>query len=331
MKSPITGKEMKLIRKNVSLPYRKDEFSVVYHCFLCEKTKEQFTNNDLDNINQAQVHNQYREKYGIPSQEEIKKIRLKYDVSANKMSKILGFGANTYRLYEAGDIPTVSNGRLINTVDEPEEFIKQVKASVHILPEKDVIKLIDRAEKIEKSEIENIWKLLLEKQIFPYEIPNEYSGYRKPDYDKIIQIIAYFNDKVDLFKTKLNKFLFYADFLNYQKTGYSMTGLRYRAIPYGPVPAEYDKLYIKLKDEDLISVQLYTFKDGSDSEIIQSNIEFDSSLFSAEEINIFDFILKKFGKLTSKQIVDASHKEKAWIENEKDRNIISYQKYAFDI
>ena len=79
---------------------------------------------DLININQ--VHNLYREKYGIPFPEEIKAIREKYEVSAKKMSEILGLGSNAYRLYESGEMPTVSNGRLILSIKEPEEFKKQI-------------------------------------------------------------------------------------------------------------------------------------------------------------------------------------------------------------
>lgn len=54
------------------------------------------------------------------------------------MSEILGLGANAYRLYEAGEMPTVANGRLILSVREPEEFIKQARASSHFLGEREV-------------------------------------------------------------------------------------------------------------------------------------------------------------------------------------------------
>lgn len=129
MISPLTGKAMKLVQEKAILPFRKDEFEVVYHYYVCEDTKEQFTNDELDQINLIQVHNQYREKYGIPFPEQIIAIREKYALSASKMSEILGFGPNTYRLYEAGEMPSVSNGRLILSVAQPDEFMRQVEAS----------------------------------------------------------------------------------------------------------------------------------------------------------------------------------------------------------
>ena len=71
-----------------------------------------------------QVYRQYRERHGIPSPEDIKAIRLKYRVSAAKMSRILGLGANQYRLYEAGEMPSLSNARLITLIAEKDNFEK---------------------------------------------------------------------------------------------------------------------------------------------------------------------------------------------------------------
>src|SRR5688572_5675196 len=193
MRSPITGKEMKLIKEKTSLSFRKEEFAVMYHYYLCEDTKEQFTDDELDHLNITQVHNQYREKYGIPFPEEIKSIREKYGISASKLSEVLGFGINAYRLYETGEMPSVSNGRLILSIVQPEEFIRQVEASSHILPFKEVEKYIEIARKIEEKEKRDCLGKLLEQQIFQFDKPNQFSGYKKPDFDKVSQVIAYFN------------------------------------------------------------------------------------------------------------------------------------------
>lgn len=71
-----------------------------------------------------QVFSQYRQRHGIPNPEEIKAIRMKYHVSASRMSRILGFGANQYRLYESGVMPSLSNARLILLVAEEKNFKK---------------------------------------------------------------------------------------------------------------------------------------------------------------------------------------------------------------
>lgn len=331
MKSPVTGKEMKLIRKTITLPFRKDVFEVIYHHYLCEDSGEQFTDDELDHINQTQVHNQYREKYGIPFPEEIARIRSKYKVSASKMSEILGFGPNTYRLYEAGDIPSVANGRLILSVDQPEEFLRQVKASAHLLTGKETIKFTRTAQEAEEKEDNNIWNTSFEESVFQFNSPNEYSGFRILDLNKVSGIIAFFGKHADLYKTKLNKLLFYADFLMYQKNGYSITGITYRAIPYGPVPAEYDKLYIKLRDKELIEIEEKLFDNGHYGEVINPRQPFDAAGLNETELSVLDRVIKKFRHLTTKEVVDISHGEPAWIENKDGKKTISYQKYAYDL
>jgi hypothetical protein len=64
MRSPITGKEMKVVKELTTLPFRNEEFVVLYHYYLCEESNERFTDDKLDIINIAQVHNQYQVKYG---------------------------------------------------------------------------------------------------------------------------------------------------------------------------------------------------------------------------------------------------------------------------
>ena len=60
MKSPITGKEMVLIKENRNLSFRKEELEVVYHHYKCEDSGEFFTTTELDEINLNQLYNQYR-------------------------------------------------------------------------------------------------------------------------------------------------------------------------------------------------------------------------------------------------------------------------------
>ena len=266
----------------------------MYHSYLCADSREQFTNDDLDHINQIQVYNQYREKYGIPFPEEIHAIRKKYEVSASKMSEILGLGVHTYRQYEAGEMPSVANGRLILAIKKPEEFIKQVKASLNILSQKESAKFISTADEIEKSEKEHAWEKIFERKIFQYETPNEFSGYKNPDFEKISQVISYLSDTTDLYKTKLNKLLFYTDFYLYQFLGSSMTGITYRAIKLGPVPTEYEKLYLKLCDDEKISFEEILFENGNVGEIIKSNQTIEDDTFSGDEIKILDQVLARF-------------------------------------
>ncbi len=88
---------------------------------------ESFTDTSTDEINITQVHNQYRERLNIPFPEEIERARNQYGIPASKMSLILGFGLNFYRLWEAGEIPLLSNSKLIQLAANPAIFKTMVE------------------------------------------------------------------------------------------------------------------------------------------------------------------------------------------------------------
>lgn len=330
MNSPITGKPMQLKQERTSLPFRKESYEVTYHFYECDETNERFTTDELDELNTIQVYNQYRERFGIPFPEQIGEIREQYGTSASKMSEILGLGTNTYRLYEAGEMPSVTNGRLILSVRQPGEFIRQVQASEHLITEKESRKLIATAERIREEQEAKAWDFLFMRHIFGDPTPSEYNGYRTPNLAKVSSVIAYYQAKdPNLVKTKINKLLFYTDFNCFQATGYSMTGITYKAIQYGPVPAQYQKLFVKLCDDEKIAIQETEFGPGIFGDIIKSTEPFDESLFSEPEMKVLDFVAGRLASLNTAKLVENSHEESAWQQNHAQRALISYPQFAF--
>jgi len=333
MISPFTGGKATQLSEKRELEFRKEKFQITQFFYRCEDTKEEFTTEELDQLNLNQLYNQYREKYSIPFPDEIKAIREQYGLSASKMSEILGLGINSYRQYEADDIPTVANGRLILAAKDPAEFKKFIEASRLVLSDRDYEKFIAQVNDLIETESKDTWEKLFIDHIFTYSNPSEFTGYKRPSLDKIAHTISFYTSKVDhLWKTKLNKFLFYTDFLHYKRTGFSVCGIAYRAIQLGPVPAEYDKLYLKLLDDDLFDVEFIPFKsNGYMGEALRNKISFDPTLFTPTEMQVLEEVSAVFAPKTSTEIVEISHEEKAWLENESNHEIISYQKYAFDL
>ena len=332
MQSPFTGGEVKLLSEKKEFEFRREKFQVVNFYYQCVDTKEEFATDELDVLNTNQLYNQYREKYSIPFPDEIRQIREQYDIAASKMSDVLGLGANSYRHYEAGEMPTVANGRLIQAAKDPLEFKKFVDASRAVLTQKDFDKYKIRTEELIDAARENLFEKLFQEQIFIYSKPSEFTGYKAPSIEKIAHTISYFCITVEnLWKTKLNKLLFYSDFLNYKRTGFSISGMAYRAIQVGPVPSEYDKLYVKLIDDEKFDVEFVSFENGYVGEALKNKIEFNIALFNDSEMNLLKDVVKEFAKKTSTEIVELSHKEKGWLENERKHEMISYQKYAFEL
>jgi len=330
MKSPITGKEMERRSEvGVEMTFRKENFNITHHYWLCTETGEQFTDEAMDALDLGQVYNQYREKYGIPFPEEIKLIREKYGTSASKMSEILGFGTNSWRQYEAGEIPSVSNGRLILAVKDSQDFIRQVEASTPLLSEKEKAGFLKQSQKLINEELETRESEREKITVFRKTRPNQFNGYRIPNLEKAAQMILFFSSRMKpLYKTKLNKLLFYADFQYFSNHGQSISGMEYRAIQHGPVPADYDKLLVRLSEDELIAIEPDADNFG---ETVQPKKGFDSLVFSTEELAVLDQIENQFKKITAKQIVEISHQEEGWKANVEGKGLVSYREFGWGI
>lgn len=325
MKSPVTGKEMELQREFRTLHYRKEPFEVVFHYYLCTDSGEQFTTTELDNLNLLQVHNQYRAKYAIPFVDEIKAIRNKYDLSAAKMSVILGFGANVYRNYEAGEMPSVSTGRMIRMAEDPREFLRILDFARNELDETDYNKVQRKI--YHALEQEGTRQTQVEQWLFETTLPTIYNGYRMPSLEKVGRMVAFLAGRNKPFLTALNKLMFYADFLHFQKCGAGISGLYYHAIQKGPVPNNYGSIYNCLVNDGYIKIEEVEFKDFVGEQFSSGDKEkavLSGEIFSATEIEILKQVAQRFKGMNTRQIVEISHTEKAWQHNIDSNGRINY-------
>jgi hypothetical protein len=60
MKSPLSGKEMKLMSEPSTLNYRGKQYNVNHHFYLCELSNEQFTTTELDEQNLGELNKQVK-------------------------------------------------------------------------------------------------------------------------------------------------------------------------------------------------------------------------------------------------------------------------------
>ena len=329
MKSPFTGGEVVLQKEHRTLNYRKEEFEVLYHFYVCQDSGEQFTDEELDGININQVHNQYRAKYGIPFPDEIIAIREKYGLSASKMAEVLGFGANVYRAYEAGEIPSVSNGKFLQQIKDANVFKSVLESSNQF--EKDELEKIER----KVDAVLKGWSAFethYEEFLLGDKTPNEFTGYRSPHLEKVANMILFFAETVKPFKTKLNKLLFYSDFYHFKKTCFSISGARYKAIQMGPVPKNFGGIFDYAVDHNYINIDIVEFESGNVGEKFVPNGQksFDRSLFIDSEIAALEEIATRFKRDSAKEIIDKSHKETAWKANVDGYREINYR-YGFDL
>lgn len=334
MNSPFTGKEMPLKSRTETLIFRKESFSFVYQYYYCEDTERELVTPEIGDLNLNQVYNQYRAKNHIPFPEEIKAIRSKYDLPANKMSEVLGFGINMYRNYENGEIPSESNAKLITLASDPHEF-RRLLIITNSLSDKDKDKAIQRVDQLIAQERRFI-HFDIDEYIMGEIEASEFTGYKLPNLEKALQVVIYFAKQLEPWLTSLNKLLFYADFGHYKQTGQSITGLSYRAINYGVVPKNYGKLFAEAVDRELIDVRYKEFTSANTETYFGQQYlpsdkgKFDDSIFNELELNTLKRVCNLFAGQNTNNIVNANHKEKAWLENFSRRQLVSYQ-YSFDL
>ncbi|MBP6611772.1 MAG: DUF4065 domain-containing protein [Paludibacter sp.] len=331
MKSPFTGKDMTIQKDWRILSFRKEKFKVCFHAYKCDDTGEQFEDEQLAELNYQQLQNQYRAKYSIPFPAEIKSIREKYELSAAKMSDVLGFGANSYRNYEAGEIPSESNARLIQLAADPHEFRKLISLSKAI-DGKLLDKTNTRIEKILLELKDEKVKIAIENYLFVEKQANTLTGFVKPNLDKFAEMVLFFSKELKPMKTKLNKLLFYADFSHFKQTGFSISGVSYKAIQMGPVPNNFQSLYEYIANNELIDIVNIPYTDEIIGEQFLPSVgkQFDSSLFSDVEIKILRYVCDKFRNASTQEMINISHQETAWIDNENTKKTIDYV-FAFDL
>ena len=323
MKSPLTGNEMTLLKEWRTMEYRKEKFEVMFHFYRCVDTGEQFEDEQFSQLNFNQVINQYRVRHHIPFPEQIQKIRLKYELSASKMSEILGLGVNSWRNYEGGEVPSTAIASLIHTMANPEIFIQQIQL-YSCLADKEKAKIIKHVQKLITD------SCCCDDPLYRFNNqPGITTGFKAFDRIKTEQVISFFAERLQPFKTKLNKLLFYTDFVNFRNTAQSITGLRYNAIQFGPVPYNYDILFGTLADIDIIDIEYAMTPNGEVERILPNpQNQFDASLFSPTELEAMEYIANKFKVTSASDIADISHREAAWKDNVDGKKIIPFT-YAF--
>ena len=332
MRSPVTGGEMTLKREKRVMLFRKKEYTVHYHFYLCNESGEQFTSTELDEMNLVQVYNQYRDEHNLPFPEEIREIRQTYGLSAAKMAEVLGLGANTYRNYEQGEVPSESNARLIQLAQNPEEFKHIINLS-GVLQGKPQKKLIEKIEHLIDRK-KNAVQFNLEEYLLGSKLPDEYTGYTIPSLAKLNEMVIFFAGQLRPWKTSLNKLLFYADFLNFKMTGFSISGTRYCAIQMGPVLDNYNSIFDWIEKNGDVLVERKEFSNGGVGETFLPAPERvgKAGILAHVEMDSLRKTVERFSAVSTQEIIAISHQELAWSENVKAKNpMISYLKYAFGL
>ena len=145
--------------------------------------------------------------------------------------------------------------------------------------------------------------------------------------NSILYFIKYCNNKY-LGATKLNKLLYYLDFINYRDSNASVTGDFYIHNHYGPTPSEVTVVISEMLEKGDIEVKKDPFE-NSHSTSFNVKKDVDEKVFDEKEQELLKNICKEFSDWSTDKIVEQTHLESPWFYS-KPFERVDY-KYSSDI
>lgn len=274
---------------------------------------------------------EYRKRHGLLTPEQIKGIREQWALSQSAFATLLGMSQATINRYESGSLQERTHDELIRSCDDRSHMENLFRRRADSLLPLQRRKL-EQALQPGAHSIRPIPGMVLAWPDGACGTATEETGYRAFDLERFTAILSHLvRSAACVTRTKLNKLLFYTDFLHFQEHAVSMTGLSYRCYPYGPVSPLADSLLSLLEDQGIIRQERRLYENGNEgTEILLGDTgAYQEIEFSASENAVLDYVISRFGDMSPSAISDASHKEAAWMQTP-NRGYIRYR-YAREL
>jgi uncharacterized phage-associated protein len=131
------------------------------------------------------------------------------------------------------------------------------------------------------------------------------------DRNKLLNAIVFFALHTEnCSKTKLFKLLFLLDFDHFKATGRSVTGLKYHALPMGPVPLETYSEFDEPREDFTAAVRIVLENfHGYPRQLVVAQQEFESDCFTRRERKLLEEISAKYRTQNATEMVEVTHAE----------------------
>jgi hypothetical protein len=135
---------------------------------------------------------------------------------------------------------------------------------------------------------------------------NVFSGKRAFSKRKMAAMIEYLTAQGrDVYKTSLNKLLFYSDLTNFYLTGHGISGAVYYNRRFGPVADPAEPVLAELVAEDKVRIhpRVHTLATAADPDL---------DGLTAEEQKVLDWVVGSYGTMSAGEVSEYSHNEMAY-------------------
>lgn len=315
-------RQVEEICEDTDLEVRGEIFTVKAHYFRCPECGEEFETSSTSLDPLATAYMEYRRRHNMLTPNEIREFRHKYELTQKELASLLGWGAVTLSRYENGALQDKSHDTELQLARTTEGLKRLITLKGWLLGEDKrnrIVSILRNERKTKRSLVSR-----LEERLTRIE-PGILNGYRRFDLEKFAGVVEVLCGKGGVLKTKLNKLLFYSDFLHFRIYGTSITGAQYVKMQYGPCPDNFRYLLAAMED-DLCIIQTTEMEyPGCDytGEILSAKSEEHLGALLERELTTIETIHDLFADMGAKEISDLSHGEDGWIKTPKSR-IISF-------
>lgn len=304
----------------------KVEYDATYE--YCELADEYISTEEMISANDIAMKNAYRQAVGLLTTIEIGAIRAKYGISQSDLAMLLGWGGKTITRYESHQVQDIAHNTILVKLDsDPEWFIELLNAAKDRISQESYAKYMATATSLfEKAQDEYLRKSIFA-QYARYSNEPQSTGGMPLNLDKVVDAVNYIANSAEvtgLYLVKLIKLLWYSDALSYKRSGKSMTGLVYKALPMGAVPVAYKSL-VDLKG---IEYEEVDFGESAGNHFIRTAHTSYPTLSQAD-IDVLNTVIGRFGNESKDAIVKCMHEEVAYTETAR-YDVIQY-KYAKEL
>lgn len=311
-----------------------ESIPVIAKVRVCKSCGEEISDELLDDVTLQTVYDVYRSKHKIIFPAEIRALRETYGLSQRGLGALLGWGPITIHRYESGSLPDESHNQVLRLLQDPFNVARVFVENKDALDKTTYNKIFNRLNTILSEKAPSKVAEVLSQGSYlmqgpPLKKASIYTGFRSFQPEILMEMMMFFAAKAGgVLKTKLNKLLWYADFVHYKHYTLSISGATYRHLQYGPVPENYESFLSALYSTDALTIEereLGTNKEGEPMVGIWlfATREPKLSDIARSGIRVLEEVQVYFQNIGSKRISDLSHTEEGYIAT-KHKEAISY-------
>lgn len=294
-----------------TLPVKGEPTSYDAEVAICPRCGCLIGDSNVEEGNLRRAYSVYCAAHGLMSPDEIRNLRRRYGLSLREFSRFLGFGEQTIARYEAGAIPDDSHSttlKLASTASGAESLLAVRQGQLRERTVAAVRRFIEGAE-------HSGFSAALAAHQWPTAdmmAPSGLNGFRPLSLERVAAVVYELAIRcTDLYRTKLQKAMFFTDLLCYARTARSMTGMRYAHANYGPVMDGSDKIVAALQDGGVVRLS----EKGWGEVVLPGRRP--AQALSDDELGLVDEVARLVNTFaTSSDISSFSHELAAWKETE---------------